>query len=145
MFASVEDWVRGHLAVVYPRAVTPTARWCPRWWDHAEAICRLEALWRTWEAARLDPLRGMADWYRDLDPQLAVLTSPAGPFAQCTPDRHAAPSPLPLLPAPAGHWHTDPPLPGAAGCDPHPGTWRPDHMDGPWLLPTEAGPGGPDE
>jgi len=65
-------------------------RWCPQWWAHAEALSRLEALWRTWEAARLDPLQGIAVWYRDFcDPQLLVLFSPAGPFAQCTAERHS--------------------------------------------------------
>jgi len=65
-------------------------RWCPQWWAHAEALSRLEALWRTWEAARLDPLQGIAVWYRDFcDPRLLVLFSPAGPFAQCTAERHS--------------------------------------------------------
>lgn len=104
LFGSVQEWVAGHFALVYRRPVSPASRWCASWWDHAEAVCRLEALWRTFEAARLEPLRGMADWYRDLDPQLAVLTSPAGPFAQCTPERHSPPRPLPLLPVPPGHW-----------------------------------------
>lgn len=111
-YSSVADWVTGHFAAVYSRPVSPTTRWCARWWDHAEAVSRLEALHRTWEAARGDPVRGMADWYRDCDHQLAVLTSPTGPFNACTPDRHAPPRRLPLLPAPEGHF--DPPNPPAA-------------------------------
>lgn len=106
-YSSVADWVTGHFAAVYSRPVSPTTRWCASWWDHAEAVSRLEALHRTWEAARGDPVRGMADWYRDCDHQLAVLTSPTGPFSACTPDRHAPPRPLPLLPAPESHF--DPP------------------------------------
>ena len=36
-----------------------------------------------------------ASWLRDyLDPQLAALTSPTGPFAQCTDDRHSPVKPL---------------------------------------------------
>lgn len=115
-YSSVADWVTGHFAAVYSRPVSPTTRWCPRWWDHAEAVSRLEALWRTWEAARADPVRGIADWYRDLDAQLAVLTSPIGPFAQCTPDRHAGARPLPLIPVPDGHFDPpDGPLADTAG------------------------------
>ena len=65
---------------------------------------------RVWEVARLDELRGIAVWYRDfLDPQLAVLVSSGGPFAQCTVDRHNAGPPLPTVPAPEGWWVEDEP------------------------------------
>ncbi len=104
-FASLEAWVTELFAPTYARPTNPTVRWCAEWWDHAEAISRLEALWRTWEIARLDELRGMATWYRDfLDPQLAVLLGPTGPFLQCTPDRHSPVKPLPTSPAPEGYW-----------------------------------------
>lgn len=105
---SLEEWVTGYFTPTYSRPTSPTLRWCVQWWDHAEAISRLEALWRSFEVARLDGLRGMAMWYRDfLDSQLAVLTATTGPFAQCTPDRHAPTSPLPTAPAPAGYWTDD--------------------------------------
>lgn len=95
-------------------------RWCPQWWAHAEALSRLEALWRTWEAARLDPLQGIAVWYRDFcDPRLRVLFSPAGPFAQCTAERHSPGRWLPTVPAPDGHWDDEPdgqPLPDDSPC-----------------------------
>ena len=108
-FASLEEFVTEHFAPVYTRAQSPTLRWCPKWWDHAEAIYRLEALWRSWETCRLDPRVGMANWLRNyLDPQLAVLTSPTGPFMQCTADRHSPLKALPVLPAPEGHWNRVP-------------------------------------
>ena len=114
-FHALEDWVVEHFAPMYARPLGPAVRWCPQWWDHAEAISRLEALWRSWEAARTDPFRGIATWYRDfLDPQLAVLLGTPGPFAQCTPDRHAPVKPLPTVPAPDGYWDPEPdgqPLP----------------------------------
>jgi hypothetical protein len=104
-YPSLEKWVTDHFAPTFARALTPTTRWCAAWWDHAEAISRLEGLWRTWEVARLEPLAGIATWYRDyLDPQLAVLLSPTGPFHGCTADRHEAAKPLPLSLAPDGHW-----------------------------------------
>jgi len=57
----------------------------------------------------------MALWYRDfLDSQLAVLTSTTGPFAQCTPDRHAPTKPLPTALAPDGYWAA-----GEAGGEPN--------------------------
>jgi hypothetical protein len=60
-----------------------------QWVEHAEAVLRLEALWRSWETLRLDPNLGMATWLTNfLDPQLAALTAPQGTFAKCSPDRH---------------------------------------------------------
>ncbi len=94
-FSGLLEFVTDGFAPVYCRATSPTLRWCPRWWDHAEAIYRLEALWRSWELYRLEPRLGIASWLRDyLDPQLAALTSPTGPFAQCTNDRHSPIKPL---------------------------------------------------
>ena len=89
-FGSLLEFVVEHFGPVYARNTSPTVRWCASWWDHAEAIYRLEALWRTWELYRLEPRLGIASWLRDyLDPQLAQLTSPTGPFASCTEDRHS--------------------------------------------------------
>ncbi len=113
-YPDLEGWVERYFAPMFSRPTNPSLRWCTQWWDHAEAISRLEALWRSWEVARLDELRGMAVWYRDfLDSQLAVLTSTTGPFAQCTPDRHAPTKPLPTVPAPDGYWAA-----GEAGGEP---------------------------
>ena len=95
-FGSLLEFVVEHFGPVYARNTSPTVRWCASWWDHAEAIYRLEALWRTWELYRLEPRLGIASWLRDyLDPQLRELTSPTGPFASCTEDRH---SPVKALP-----------------------------------------------
>ena len=89
-FGSLLEFVVEHFGPVYARTTSPTVRWCASWWDHAEAIYRLEALWRTWELYRLEPRLGIASWLRDyLDPQLRELTNPAGPFASCTEDRHS--------------------------------------------------------
>lgn len=104
-YPSLQAWVAAYFVVMFARPISPAVRWCASWWAHAEALSRLEALWRSWEAARLDPVRGMALWYRDvLDPQLAVLLATAGPFAQCTPDRHSPLRALPTEPAPPGYW-----------------------------------------
>ena len=104
-FGSLLEFVTDGFAAVYCRATSPTVRWCPRWWDHAEAIYRLEALWRTWELYRLEPRLGIASWLRDyLDPQLAALTSPTGPFAQCTDDRHSPIKPLRTEYPPEGYF-----------------------------------------
>lgn len=89
-FGSLLEFVVEHFGPVYARNTSPTVRWCASWWDHAEAIYRLEAIWRTWELYRLEPRLGIASWLRDyLDPQLRELTSATGPFASCTEDRHS--------------------------------------------------------
>lgn len=108
-FPDLELWVNGFFVLTFARPASEVC-WCERWWDHPEAVLRLDALWRTWEAAALDPVRGVADWLRDyLDHGLSVLLSPAGPFAGCREGAHAAPSALPVSPAPpkwwsASHW-----------------------------------------
>ena len=76
---------------MFARSVGGDVRWCSEWRKHPEALTRLEALWRSWEALRLDPNLGIATWLTSyLDPQLVALTSRAGVFAQCTPDRHTS-------------------------------------------------------
>lgn len=63
---------------------------------------RLDALWRSWEALRLDPALGISVWLRDhADHHLAVLMSSDGPFAKAT-DVSAAGDPLPYTAPPAG-------------------------------------------
>ena len=88
-----------YFTVVFARPVGGEIRWCSHWSEHPEALTRLEALWRAWETLRLDPNLGIATWLTNyLDPQLVALTSRAGTFAQCTPDRHAGTAPLPTAP-----------------------------------------------
>lgn len=73
------------------------ATWCPQWWKHAEAISRLEALWRAWEFLRLDGTTGMGVWWRDnTDHHMSVLLSTDGPFKGCTPDDGHRPKLAPL-------------------------------------------------
>jgi hypothetical protein len=103
-YPSLEAWVVGHFARVYARRHGGPMRWCRQWWQHAEAITRLEALWRSWETLRLEPL-GMDAWLRErLDHHLPHLMSAAGPFASCTPDKHTDPVDLATAPAPADWW-----------------------------------------
>lgn len=106
VYPTVEAFVREQLAPMYRRAVDDgTLTWCPEWWRHAEAISRLEALWRAWEHLRLDAATGMSVWFRDhADPHMAVLLDVDGPFKRCSPSRgHGGElEPLPVEPAPEG-------------------------------------------
>jgi hypothetical protein len=105
VYASVADWVTGQFLPVYRRPIGGEFRWCPKWWLHAEAITRLTALWQSWEAMRLQPGTGTANWLRDhLDHQLPLLLSRSGPFAQCSVTEHVDPRPAPAEPPPPGWW-----------------------------------------
>ncbi len=102
-FPSLLAWFEQWLRPVYRRSIRGELReWCPEWWQHAEAISRLEALWRAWEALRLDPGTGLSVWWRDhADHHLAALLDADGPFKACG-DGHVDDSPE-MLP------HTPPP------------------------------------
>ncbi|MGW0506677.1 DUF4913 domain-containing protein [Micromonospora sp. NPDC003241] len=72
-------------------AITPA-----RWWNHAEAVAQLHALWMAWEEMtghQGGPL-GPANWHRDyLGPVMESLRDPAGPFGGCKTGSHRAKTP----------------------------------------------------
>ena len=80
--------------------VRAARRWAAEWWRDAEAIVRLEALWRSWEHLRLDPATGMSVWLRDhADHHLAALMDPDG-RSRSPPTRPVLASPCPTRPHP---------------------------------------------
>jgi hypothetical protein len=98
-YPNVAEFVRDNLANTYRRQINAGdgVNWCPQWWKHAEAISRLEALWRAWEFLRLDDTTGMSVWWRDhADYHMAVLLSANGPFRGCSPHDGHSPQPAPL-------------------------------------------------
>jgi Domain of unknown function (DUF4913) len=107
LYSGVEEWVTGHFLPMFRRPLGGEYRWCRQWWQHAEAITRLTALWHSWETLRLEPGTGMAVWLRDhLDHQLTVLLGRGGPFAQCSEDEHIDPREAKADLAPPGWWDT---------------------------------------
>ncbi len=119
LYDGVEDWVRGQFLPLFRRPLGGEYRWCRQWWQHAEAIIRLTALWRSWEALRMEPGTGIATWLRDhVDHQLPVLLGRAGPFAQCTEDEHIELRQAMAEDAPVGWWaigDDQDPAPATAG------------------------------
>jgi hypothetical protein len=103
-FSTLHAFVSQFLVKVYARQVRdqdPGFKWCAQWFHHAAAVCRLEALWKAFEALRNDPGTGASIWWRDhADPCISALTGPDGPFAKCGPDRHQAPPALPTVDPP---------------------------------------------
>jgi hypothetical protein len=90
-----DDWVT---RCVLPYITVPTGRrridprWCGQWWRHQEAVARFTALYLAYaELSTQDSATWFSDYLRDhLDPHLARLTSPTGPFRVCRPRRHRA-------------------------------------------------------
>jgi hypothetical protein len=104
-FASLPDFVDQFLTKAYRRHIPANAAWCTEWWKHGEAVCVLSALWRAWEALRLEPGTGMSVWWRDhCYPHMGRLMDPAGTFKNCTRANHYENGPLEPLP-----WGTPPP------------------------------------
>ncbi|MFE5666112.1 DUF4913 domain-containing protein [Streptomyces niveus] len=77
--------------------------WCPEWYRHAQALSRLDSVWRAWEALRWDAGMGLSSWWLNhADPHLRALLDPVtGPFANCA-DGHQDPRPLPVMDPPEG-------------------------------------------
>ncbi|MFH8470970.1 DUF4913 domain-containing protein [Streptomyces sp. NPDC017991] len=86
-------WVHHLLLPVYGREVTSSMPWCPRWWEHIEAVAQLHGLWMAWQKltdATADMV-GPAAWHRDyLGPTMQSLRDPTGPFAGCKQGSHRA-------------------------------------------------------
>lgn len=116
-------WVEDNITTLIARKVPTTngaPRWCPRWWDHAEAIARLEATRQAWLALSATGGTGLVTYFDYLDRVvLAVLTSGTGPFARCGPRAHTPDRPLGHTPPPPEVYEQLPPptTPPAAAPD----------------------------
>nr|WP_229924241.1 DUF4913 domain-containing protein [Streptomyces capillispiralis] len=89
--AGLKIWVHNLLLPVYGREVTSQAPWCPRWWEHLEAVAQLFGLWMAWQQhTRTEGgLAGPGIWHRDfLTPVMTSLRLPNGPFAGCKTGMH---------------------------------------------------------
>jgi hypothetical protein len=97
-YLTLAEWVQEWLLPVYRRSVLGHDRvWCPQWWRHAEAVARLESLWRAWEHLRQDPATGLSVWFRDhADHHMTVLLDADGPLKGC--DGQHCEHPLARLP-----------------------------------------------
>lgn len=97
--ADLALWVHGLLVPVYGREISSTAPWCPRWYEHTEAVAQLYGLWMAWQdlTGSRSPLTGPAMWHRDfLTPTMNNLRDPSGVFAGCKPGQHRPKEPPPV-------------------------------------------------
>lgn len=108
-YRSLPEFVTEFISEQYRRPVGGKSmglRWKARWWESAEAITRLDALWRAFELLRLDGGTGMSTWLRDhLDYHMGVLMSDTGPFADSREPADGT-APLPVEPPPPGQFPT---------------------------------------
>ncbi|MFC7535725.1 DUF4913 domain-containing protein, partial [Actinoplanes sp. GCM10030250] len=85
----LHGWVTGALSRLYARQVTdtPEATWCPEWWQHPEAVARLNVLMATFMTAASDddPVAMSAWWLDHADPHMSRLFDPRGVFKGCSP------------------------------------------------------------
>ncbi|MFZ0122344.1 MAG: DUF4913 domain-containing protein [Pseudonocardiaceae bacterium] len=97
-------WVENNITTLIARKVPTTdgaPKWCQCWWDHAEAIARLEAARQAWIALSGAGGTGLVTYFDFLDRVvLAPLTSETGPFARCGPRQHTVERPLGHTPPP---------------------------------------------
>ena len=91
-------WVENNITTLIAHKVPTTdgaPRWCAQWWDHAEAIARLEAARQAWMGLSTAGGTGLVTYFDYLDRVvLGVLTSDTGPFARCSPRAHTPDRPL---------------------------------------------------
>ncbi|MDX2937170.1 DUF4913 domain-containing protein [Streptomyces ipomoeae] len=103
-YPNVAEFVSDRLVHFVSRPAPGSGRvWCPEWYRHAEALSRLDSVWRAWEALRWDPGLGMSTWWaHHLDPNMRALMDPVtGPFVHCA-EGHQGSLPLPMVPPPEG-------------------------------------------
>jgi hypothetical protein len=97
-------WVENNITTLISRKVPTTdgaPKWCQCWWDHAEAIARLEAARQAWVALSGAGGTALVTYFDYLDRVvLAPLTCDTGPFARCGPRHHTVERPLGHTPPP---------------------------------------------
>jgi hypothetical protein len=80
VYGSADEWLRKYWRYTYRRRVSAkgqgTGRWRADWWTVDEAVQRIEALWRSWEASRLDAGLGISAWW---------ITTPNHTWPPCYP------------------------------------------------------------
>lgn len=105
LFHSLPEFVNELVCPTFRRELTGKGsgfRWSARWFESAEAIMRLEAMWRSFESLRLDGATGISVWLRDhADYHLAVLMSSDGPFSESR-EPNRCTDPLPYAAPPEG-------------------------------------------
>jgi hypothetical protein len=98
-------WVQEHFARVEFFTDAQKIRWCPTWWEHPEAVARLEALWMAHRAIEFsEDMGAVSDWWlHHWDAHRVILFHDKGPFRNCDAERGhlSSKNDLKVLPVPA--------------------------------------------
>ncbi|MDR1513925.1 MAG: DUF4913 domain-containing protein [Propionibacteriaceae bacterium] len=83
-YGNVVEWCDDWLRWTFRPQIDGRSRvWLARWWEVDEAVCRLDALWQAWEAARVQGGDAMSAWWlMHADPCLRLLMAPDGPLSR---------------------------------------------------------------
>lgn len=103
IYDSLVGWLDGFFFPVFERSVSASKQpWCAEWFQHPEAVQRLNALWRAWEDLRTQPGAEWSTWWtHHLDPHLRALCDvETGTFSQCGSGHRTYAEPLPHDPPP---------------------------------------------
>jgi hypothetical protein len=86
----LEDWVVNFMQNTLERRASNTKRWCTQWYKHPEVISRFWVLYHAYlEVEDRGNAIQQSTWFVDhLDRHLEAITSPDGPFAACSIERH---------------------------------------------------------
>lgn len=97
----LHTWVESKLLPMVEEKFGGSSKWCREWWAHEMATQLLADMWRTWEVAQLDPIGGMAKWWREVYIPLGrgLLFDADGPFISCKDQHFRKPQP-PTTPPP---------------------------------------------
>lgn len=109
-YGSLDLFVQDYICVNHERRLGQSRRWCPKWWEHPEAVNILHSLWMSWEHKRVtDGPCAIAEWLTSFDyPLMEILWAGDGPFWSCSDETgHKEVTPhegglLPFEPAPPG-------------------------------------------
>lgn len=103
-YPNVVEFVTDRFRHLVPLSDPSSGRvWCPSWFTHAQALSRLDSVWRAWEYLRHDGALGMSNWWaHHADPATHALMDPVtGFFARCA-NGHQRDEPLPVDEVPEG-------------------------------------------
>lgn len=83
-YSSLPEFVSNFLLPTWIHQ-TQQGCWCIKWWEHPEAVVRLEALWHAFEAMRQVPGESLSSWFLfHRDPHMHALTTrETSPFFKC--------------------------------------------------------------
>lgn len=102
--ADLEAWVTDWFVGILERRASNRRRWCAYWWDHPEVVTRFRLLMLSHrQVVEHGTPADMSAWMLDhLDRHVDVLQCEDGPFAGCSPERHAPHRGLHVAPIPRG-------------------------------------------